>query len=78
VALWVWCGVVRGLQTLQQLLLTDSSLAGPPSSVYDVPRFPWRGVLVDTARHFFPVPSLQRLLDGYCSALLNQRPSCFV
>ena len=36
-----------------------------------MPRFPWRGVLLDSARHFLPLPDILRQLDGMAAAKLN-------
>lgn len=32
--------------------------------VKDFPRFPYRGLLIDTARHFIPVPILKKQIDA--------------
>eukprot|EP00938_MAST-03A_sp_MAST-3A-sp1_P001491 g1491.t1 len=42
-----------------------------PLRVEDEPRFAWRGLLVDTARHFFSVDTLKRVLDGMAAMKLN-------
>jgi hexosaminidase len=50
-------GVFYGRQTLSQL---------PPDTrvhIEDRPRFAWRGVLLDVARHFMPVPDVLRFID---------------
>lgn len=61
-------GALRGLETFAQLV-THGSV--PECIVADAPRFPWRGLLVDTARHFLPVPSLLRVLDSMAFMKLN-------
>ncbi len=43
----------------------------PAVEIKDAPRFRWRGLLVDPARHFLPVPSLKRLLDAMALHKLN-------
>jgi hexosaminidase len=65
-------GALRGLETLLQLVAADS--AGfylPAVHIEDVPRFPWRGLLVDACRHFEPVEVIERTLDGMAAVKLN-------
>ena len=57
-------GVLWGAQTLRQLLASpDDPNALPVVEIVDRPRFPWRGLHLDVARHFFPVPVVERLID---------------
>jgi hexosaminidase len=65
-------GVLRGVETLLQLVAADS--AGffiPAVRIADTPRFPWRGLLVDAGRHFEPVEVIKRTLDGMAVVKLN-------
>ena len=65
-------GVIRGLETLLQLV--DADRAGwylPLATVRDRPRFAWRGLLIDAARHFEPVPVIERNLDAMAAVKLN-------
>ena len=65
-------GAMRGMETLLQLIQNGSRhTAIPPVSIEDVPRFPWRGLLLDSARHFMPLPDILRQLDGMAAAKLN-------
>ncbi len=65
-------GVLRGLETLLQLVVTDGAVASFPAvHIEDAPRFPWRGLLVDVARHFQPVDVIERTLDGMAAVKLN-------
>lgn len=75
-----WLGLNRALATLQQLVLFDASLARlvlTPSQrsdrlvVRDQPSYGWRGVMVDTARHFFSPAVLMRLIDGLAATKMN-------
>ncbi len=61
-------GALRGLATLEALG-AGGTLA--EVDVEDAPRFPWRGVLLDPARHFLPVEVLERTLDGMAACKLN-------
>jgi hexosaminidase len=65
-------GLVCGIQTLRQLLPPDTLRSAPVGRgpirvpclhISDVPRFPWRGLLLDVARHFMPKPSVLRMID---------------
>lgn len=53
-------GIFYGTQTLRQL--RDSGSV-PGVHIEDAPRFGWRGVLLDVARHFMPVPDVLRFID---------------
>lgn len=65
-------GVLRGLETLLQLVAVDSvGFYFPAVHVEDAPRFPWRGLLVDAGRHFEPVEVIERTLDGMAAVKLN-------
>ena len=58
-------GRIYGLATLRQL---RDQLAGQPEGIpcgviTDKPRYPWRGLMVDPARHFIPTAELQKFVD---------------
>ncbi|WP_245665731.1 beta-N-acetylhexosaminidase [Actinoplanes subtropicus] len=54
-------GVFYGAQTLRQLLFDGGE--PPLGRIVDAPRFRWRGVMLDVARHFMPVPDVLRFID---------------
>lgn len=65
-------GAMRGMETLLQLQRVDSIGALLPTGrIDDAPRFAWRGVLIDVARHFHPVDAIKRTLDGMATVKLN-------
>jgi len=65
-------GTLRGLQTFLHLVqATPTGYAVPAVSIQDKPRFPWRGLMVDVGRHFMPLDSLRRTLDGMEAVQLN-------
>jgi hexosaminidase len=65
-------GVLRGLETFLQLLDSDRDGYFIPSvSIQDRPRFPWRGLLIDVARHYQPIEVLKRNLDAMAAVKLN-------
>ena len=65
-------GAMRGLETLLQLLEGDrDGFYFPAVSISDRPRFPWRGLMVDSARHFQPMEVLNKTLDGMAAVKLN-------
>ncbi|MEZ5560651.1 MAG: family 20 glycosylhydrolase [Pseudomonadales bacterium] len=62
-------GALRGLATLAQLRAADGPL--PCLEIRDQPRFAWRGVLLDVARHFIGIEALLRTLDAMWLFKLN-------
>ncbi|WP_431893138.1 beta-N-acetylhexosaminidase [Nonomuraea sp. bgisy101] len=64
-------GLFRGVQTLRQLLPAKVESAGEQPgpwtiaglSIEDRPRFAYRGVMLDVARHFFTVEQVKRYID---------------
>ncbi|GAB1515157.1 beta-N-acetylhexosaminidase [Actinophytocola sp. KF-1] len=65
-------GLLHGVQTIRQLLPVEAlgetpapgvRWAMPCADVTDVPRLPWRGAMLDVARHFQPVRFLRRFVD---------------
>lgn len=65
-------GALRGLQTLLQLIAhVDGAWQVPCCEIEDAPRFSWRGMLLDTSRHFMQLEHVLRLLDCMEVAKLN-------
>ncbi|SFS42276.1 beta-N-acetylhexosaminidase [Lutibacter maritimus] len=65
-------GVIYALETLLQLLdNNDTSYYFPEVSINDFPRFTWRGLMIDVARHFHPVDVLKRNLDAMAAVKMN-------
>ncbi len=74
-------GVFYGCQTLRQLLpheiLASQATAGvkwsvPCVRILDKPRFAWRGVLLDVARHFQNVEAVKTFIDGLALYKINR------
>src|SRR5260221_630504 len=54
-------GAMHGLQTFLQLVeVSPDGFAAPAVTIQDKPRFPWRGLMIDVARHFIPLDILKR------------------
>ena len=65
-------GLFYGCQSLRQLMPLPGSLPSIPAlSISDQPRFPWRGLHLDVARHMFPIPFIKRYLDLMAFHKLN-------
>ena len=65
-------GIIRGLATLYQLVsFDDEGFYLPKVKISDSPRFPWRGLLIDTSRHFMPVDVILRVLDTMTLVKMN-------
>jgi hexosaminidase len=66
----VW-GLLRGLETFSQVVDDAVVLNNLPIGVVDLPEFPWRGLLVDTSRHFISMATLKRTLDALSYSKMN-------
>jgi hexosaminidase len=65
-------GALRGLETFLQLVQADAGgWSVPAVHLADRPRFPWRGLLIDVARHWEPPEVIKRQLDGMAAVKLN-------
>jgi hexosaminidase len=65
-------GALRGLATFLELVEPgQDGFAAPAVRIEDQPRFPWRGLMIDSARHFLPVALIERNLDGMAAVKLN-------
>lgn len=62
-------GFFYALQTLRQLWQQNPNL--PLITINDSPRFIYRGILLDTARHFFSVAEIKNFIDLMAVAKLN-------
>ncbi|WP_436812595.1 beta-N-acetylhexosaminidase [Sphingomonas sp. DT-204] len=68
-------GLLYGAMTLAQLLSPDRDFGKPVEvpalTVTDKPRFGWRGLMIDPARHFQPIEFLYSVVDQMVSVKLN-------
>ena len=64
-------GLFYGIQTFLQLLSSKGSNL-PFLEIEDEPRFKYRGMMLDTSRHFFPVEQVKRSLDLMAIHKLNR------
>ncbi|HRA71889.1 MAG TPA: family 20 glycosylhydrolase [Flavobacterium sp.] len=65
-------GAMHALETLLQLLQNNStSYYFPTVTISDSPRFTWRGLMIDAARHFQPVDVIKRNLDAMAAMKMN-------
>jgi len=57
-------GVFYGIQTLRQLIgQTEGDCTIPTVKIKDAPRYVYRGMHLDVARHYFPVPFIKKFID---------------
>lgn len=67
-------GALHGLETFSQLVAFNFSsnvYQVDVVSIYDAPRFPYRGVMLDTSRHFLAVSQLKKIVDELAAVKLN-------
>jgi hexosaminidase len=74
-------GALYGVMSLLQLLppssfsptvVSNVNWVIPSVSIEDYPRFPWRGLLLDVARHFYSVAEVERVMDLMALHKLNR------
>lgn len=58
-------GLFWGVQTLRQLMPFEKAreVSVPAVAIEDAPAYPWRSVMLDVARHFYPVSFIEKQLD---------------
>ncbi|XP_021183106.3 probable beta-hexosaminidase fdl [Helicoverpa armigera] len=70
-----FCGARHAMETLLQLVWLDPYLGSllmlEAARIDDAPRFSYRGLLVDTARNFFPITELMMNIDAMAASKLN-------
>ncbi|CAI9090775.1 OLC1v1025612C1 [Oldenlandia corymbosa var. corymbosa] len=69
-------GALHGLETFSQLCYFNFEtrvieLHQAPWTISDKPRFSYRGLLIDTSRHFLPLPVIKKVIDSMTYAKLN-------
>nr|CAB3465228.1 unnamed protein product [Digitaria exilis] len=69
-------GALHALETFSQLCNFDFNariiqLHSAPWTILDKPRFPYRGLLIDTSRHYLPVPVIKSVIDSMAFSKLN-------
>jgi len=66
-------GLFYGAVTLWQLLSSaqGEAVRVPALRIEDAPRFAWRGLMLDSARHFQSVDEIKQLLDAMAQHKLN-------
>lgn len=65
-------GAYHGMETLTQLAQpAGDHYVLPEVHIQDGPRFPWRGLLIDSGRHFIPTAGVLRTIDGMAAVKLN-------
>ncbi|KAJ6892271.1 hypothetical protein NC651_025468 [Populus alba x Populus x berolinensis] len=69
-------GALRGLETFSQLCAFDYETKAvqiyrAPWYILDKPRFAYRGLLLDTSRHYLPIAVIKQIIESMSYAKLN-------
>ncbi|MFY8210496.1 MAG: beta-N-acetylhexosaminidase, partial [Caulobacter sp.] len=67
-------GLFYGAMSLWQLATPDEAkgpVALPAAAIEDAPRFAWRGLMVDSARHYQSLDTLKAVIDAMAAHKLN-------
>lgn len=82
IAAKTFVGAIYGLESFSQLVLSGAgagagsaavsyTVPGAPWQISDTPRFVFRGLMVDTARHWLPINALRRQIDAMSFSKMN-------
>ena len=74
-----YVGFLRGLETFTQLFENkendineaESFISGIPIIIDDEPDFFWRGIMIDSSRHFHSMEVLKKMVDGLLYNKMN-------
>lgn len=65
-------GALHGLQTILQLTYKEGgAFYLPMVTINDAPRFKWRGLMIDVARHFISLEEMKRHIDAMAAVKMN-------
>ncbi len=64
-------GLFYGAATVSQLLTAGNGGTLPALRIEDAPRFSWRGLMLDSARHFQSLDEIKHVLDAMAEQKLN-------
>ncbi|OMJ20087.1 Beta-hexosaminidase 2 [Smittium culicis] len=67
-------GALRGLETFSQIIVDNHGkkiIKNTPISIKDFPSFKYRGLLLDTARNYYSIDSIKRVIDGLSYTKMN-------
>ena len=70
-----YVGFLRAFETFSQLFSEQVGgtykVEGLPITIADGPQYIWRGLMIDTSRHFLSVDTIKRAIDAMLYAKLN-------
>ncbi|KAG5913449.1 hypothetical protein E4U61_006897 [Claviceps capensis] len=68
----VW-GALHAFTTFQQLVIFEDQqlIVEQPVTIWDFPKYPYRGVMIDTGRNFISVGKIKEQIDGLALSKMN-------
>ena len=66
-------GALRGLETMAQIVIEgrDGGFYADAQEVRDAPQYEYRGLMIDTARHYLSVDTILQVIEGMAVEKLN-------